>query len=267
MALVYGYKRETAEKLAAAPKFSTTLLPKLVGVSTGDVDLRRYCTETNQLQLSACAGNATGDSIEILDSIDEEVLAQSEGRSPAPPIQVSRLYIYSMARDEEDEIDQDNGTHISTCFDILSRFGVCDENVWPYDDRKVFVRPSIKALRQATGHKIHSYYHLDATGDARISEIISALRANHPVVFGTNVEQSFNSYDGGSIIQPPTGAVEGAHAMIIVGWLSARNAFIVKNSWGNGWGDNGFAYFSPEYITWSETWDLWVPTKGTNLAL
>lgn len=261
MANVYGYKRETAEKIAASPKFATSLRPKLAA-GTGDVDLRRYCTETNQLQLSSCAGNATADSIEILDAID----AAAQG-SKAPPVQVSRLYVYAMARDEEDQIDKDEGTHLSTCFDVLSRFGVCDETVWPYDEAKVFVRPSIKALRQATGHKIHSYYGIDSTGDARLDDVLAALRANHPVVFGTNIERSFNDYDGGHVIKPPTGSTEGGHAMIIVGWLAAMNAFIVKNSWGNNWGDNGFAYFAPEFIAWSETWDLWVPTKGTSLVL
>jgi hypothetical protein len=266
MANVYGYRRDPAEKVAQALKFATDLKPKLVTVSTGDVDLRGFCTDTNQLQLSACAGNATADSIEILGAIEEDTLAKSEGREPQPQIQVARLYIYSMARDEHDEIDKDEGTYISTCFDVLSRFGVCDETVWPYDESKVYVRPSIKALRQATGHKIHSYYRIEGTGDDRIDEVISALRADHPVVFGTDInEKVFNEYDGSYVLTPPAHS-DGGHAMIIVGWLSKINAFIVKNSWGGRWGDKGFAYFSTDYIKWARTTDLWVPTKGTNLA-
>ena len=35
------------------------------------------------------------------------------------------------------------------------------------------------------------------------------------------------------------------HAVTIVGYTSDR--FIIRNSWGEGWGDNGFAYASLSY--------------------
>jgi len=37
----------------------------------------------------------------------------------------------------------------------------------------------------------------------------------------------------------------------------------VKNSWGKHWRDGGFALLTPDYITWENTSDLWVPTLGT----
>ena len=37
----------------------------------------------------------------------------------------------------------------------------------------------------------------------------------------------------------------GGHAICLVGYTAAT--FIVRNSWGTGWGDNGFAYASEEY--------------------
>ena len=37
----------------------------------------------------------------------------------------------------------------------------------------------------------------------------------------------------------------GGHAICLVGYTA--DAFIVRNSWGAGWGDNGFAYASEEY--------------------
>ena len=39
----------------------------------------------------------------------------------------------------------------------------------------------------------------------------------------------------------------GGHAIAIVGYL-ASGRFIVRNSWGTGWGDRGFGYVTPGYI-------------------
>ncbi len=46
----------------------------------------------------------------------------------------------------------------------------------------------------------------------------------------------------------------------ITGWSETRKAFEIRNSWGTGWGVNGYCYMSPNYIKASITRDLWVPT-------
>ena len=48
--------------------------------------------------------------------------------------------------------------------------------------------------------------------------------------------------------------------MVVVGWDGTN--FLIKNSWGTGWGQNGFCLFTPNYMTWDNTTDLWVPTLG-----
>lgn len=250
--------------------FATDLAPTLVQVSPGDVDLRRYCTESNQFNIGSCAGNATADSIELLNAIEEEMKAIAAGVAPPLPLQLSRLFVYAMARgmmdddgDGQADIDKDDGTFIRLCFEILSRYGICDEIVWPYDTTKVFTVPSFKAIRQATAHRIHSYYRIKQTGDDRLWAVRSALRANHPVVFATLVNASFMQWRGKlTPIGKPNGETKGGHAMLIVGLLGDH--FIVKNSWGTGWGDGGYWLMSAEYLAWSETNDLWVPTMGSS---
>lgn len=230
--------------------FKTGLAPVLKNLEGPDPDLRPYCTSTNQYNLQSCAGNATADAVEIFDV--------AEGR---PHVELSRLFVYTKARELHGELNKDAGTYISSCFKVLSRFGICTEKAWTYDSSKVFTTPSMLSLREATGHKIHSYYSIQDTGDARCQAVIAALRARHPVVFGTQIPVGFDQYTKG-VLGVPKGAVEGGHAMIVVGWLSKMNAFIVKNSWGSGWGDGGFWYMSPEFLAWDSTWDLWVPTRG-----
>lgn len=262
----FGYLPDPQSNLG--PNFTEKLLPKLSVAATGDVDLSPYCTVSNQYSLSSCAGNATADAIEILNDIQEKAAAKAEGRAPKPPIQVSRLFIYSMARgimdddgDGKTDLNLDNGTYIRLCFDVLSRYGVCDESVWPYDESKVFTPPSFKALRQAVGHRIHSYYRIAETGQARLDAIIKALRGNHPVVFGTVVDRDFLNEKTSSPVKIPTGEILGGHAMIIVGYKGGN--FLVKNSWGKNWRQGGFTLFTPEYLAWERTTELWVPTLGT----
>lgn len=265
MATTYGYRPDPPLKSGDHPdkSFSLELAPKLTAVSFGDVDLRAYCTETNQYSLNSCAGNATADSVEVLNSI-----------AGLPKVQLSRLFVYTLARNLMDEdfdgkadIDKDTGTYIRLCFDVLASFGICREDLpagqggWPYDTTKVWQLPDLKAMRAATAHRIHSAYKIYETGSDRLDKMIEALRANHPIVFGTQVDKGFEDLSSIGPWHRPTQNIQGGHAMVVVGYLAGRG-FIVKNSWSRSWGENGFCIMDPDVFTWDQTQDLWVPTKG-----
>lgn len=267
----YGYRRDAAFRTEAdGSKTDLFALDRKIGaflasapqVASGDVDLRDFCTETNQHQLSSCAGNATADAVEVLNAL-----------AGYKPVQLSRLFVYALARNLEPDPDdpsktmlgRDEGSQIRLCFDVLSRYGICDEYLWPYDPALVFTSPSMKALRQAVGHRIHGYYRIDSVGAQRVADIISALRARHPVVFGTLIAKSFEGVGDDTPVGPPSGPTLGGHAMMIVGYIEGKG-FIVKNSWGSAWGIDGFCFMAPEYLAWDQTTDLWVPTLGASFA-
>ena len=46
----------------------------------------------------------------------------------------------------------------------------------------------------------------------------------------------------------PNGKSIGGHAMLIVGYNDDKQWFIVRNSWGNKWADNGYCYIPYDYI-------------------
>lgn len=267
MATKFGYKRDPITKAEADGSVTNliqkdfkfpTLAAKLPVGTTGDVDLSPYSTPSNQFELSSCVGNATADAVEILNAI-----------AGYQPVQLSRLFVYAMARirSGDPKLEHDEGTYIRTAFDTLARFGVCDEYLWPYQTGLVHTSPSIKAQRQAVGHRIHSFYRIDSDGDQRIADIVKALHAKHPVVFGTLVASEFQSVrDRTPLNRPgPNAVILGGHAMIIVGYIGGN--FLIKNSWGTGWGSHGFCLMSPEYITWANTWDLWVPTLAVDFGI
>ena len=60
-----------------------------------------------------------------------------------------------------------------------------------------------------------------------------------PIVAAFDVYEDFRDYTGG-IYEHVWGDYLGGHAVAIVGYNDAENYWIVKNSWGTGWGENGW---------------------------
>jgi C1A family cysteine protease len=54
-----------------------------------------------------------------------------------------------------------------------------------------------------------------------------------------HVFEDFYSY-GSGVYQHVTGADVGLHCVEIIGYSEAEQCWIIKNSWGTGWGENGF---------------------------
>jgi len=70
------------------------------------------------------------------------------------------------------------------------------------------------------------------------------LARGRPVVFGMMVGQAFMSLRGPEVYDLPPKDAKGGHAMILVGYDDARQAFKVMNSWGSRWGDRGYGWIS-----------------------
>lgn len=211
-----------------------------------------YTPLSNQLTLSSCVANATADTLEILMGLVGKV------------IQISRLFIYWNARLYINETDKDSGSYIKDAFASLAKDGVCPESVWDYNPDNVLKQPSLEAYRQASDNTITSYYKIQSTGQKRLKDIELAIKANHPVVFGTGITDKFcQSYGSDEVwFAPNQDEIIGLHAMVITGIRKINNnlQFYVRNSWGESWGNNGHAWFDASYILHSSTDDLWVAT-------
>jgi len=74
-----------------------------------------------------------------------------------------------------------------------------------------------------------------------VSEIKSEIYANGPMETGFNVYADFMSYESG-VYQHVTGALEGGHAVKIVGWGTegGLDYWLCANSWNTTWGIDGF---------------------------
>ena len=72
-----------------------------------------------------------------------------------------------------------------------------------------------------------------------IVDAIKAVLLDGPVPCGMEVYTDFFYYKGG-VYEKTWGNFEGGHAVIIVGWDDAEEYWIVKNSWGTDWGEDGY---------------------------
>lgn len=161
----------------------------------------------------------------------------------------SRLMAYYNGRAAEGTTDQDAGAAIRDVIAGLKQYGLAQETLWPYLDVNVTLPPEPAAVADGLLHPTVQYGALDQSLDA----LKTTLANSFPFVFGFSVYDSFESdavAQTGIVPMPsPTENMIGGHAVMAVGYDDTKGIFIVRNSWGTGWGDKGYFYFPYDYIS------------------
>jgi len=234
----YGWHRDLPDfrdlSYKAVHRYSIQDLPT-------SVDLRpKMSPVENQQNLGSCTSFALAGALEFL---EEQSLitktASPEILTPNSYVSFSHLFIYYNERDAEGDPNEDGGGQLRDGIKTLATLGCCSEAIWPYNESQVFVKPSEAAYQQALSHKITSYQSLSS-----ISDMKHSLSEGFPFVFGFTVYDSFESEETAQtgILKMPgwnEGCV-GGHAVCCVGYNDAEQMFIVRNSWGSGWGLQGY---------------------------
>ncbi len=95
-------------------------------------------------------------------------------------------------------------------------------------------------------YKINSW--VWATTNAPTVNAIKNALTYGPVVSTMSVYADFFSY-GGGVYSYTSGALQGGHAILIVGYNDQEGCFIVKNSWGADWGEKGYFKIAYSQLT------------------
>ena len=173
----------------------------------------------------------------------------------------SRLFIYYNERDMENTTEYDSGAAIRDGIKSINAIGVCPEKSWTYDISKFTDKPPNSCYIEAKKHQSVQYSRVMQQKD----DILSALSEGNVIAFGFTVFESFEKgtvKDDGIMKMPKdTEKSLGGHAVAIVGNINIEGMdyFIIRNSWGTEWGDNGYFYMPYEFALNGEYCsDFWV---------
>ena len=231
----YGWKPDLPDhrdQYFAAPSPATLKLAK-------KVDLRSRCPKkiSDQGQLGSCTANAIGTAFEF------GLMRQKAKAFPA-----SRLFIYYNERKIEGTVQEDAGAMIRDGMKVVNKLGVCPETLWPYSDKNpgpFQKEPSAAAYKEARKHTATTYQRVPRT----LRSMQARLASGFPFIFGFSVYSSFESpvvSKTGVVPMPrPNEEALGGHAVLAVGYDDETQRFLVRNSWGRGWGNKG--YFTMPY--------------------
>lgn len=217
----------------------------------------------DQQQIGSCTANAIGGAVEFM--LRNEKLAD---------FMPSRLFIYYNERAAEHNIGYDAGAQIRDGVRSVAKQGVCSEAQWPYDGdpansdgswpigHRAGEKPN--AACYATGRDTEAVAYERVPQD--LAHLKACLASGDPFVFGFTVYESFESQEvastGVAPMPGPNEQVLGGHAVLAVGYDDSQQRFIVRNSWGTGWGQAGYFTIPYAYLANHRlASDFWVIRK------
>lgn len=208
------------------------------GALPRQVDLRPTMSAVeDQSAVNSCAANA-------IVGMYEYLAKRSLGESG----DISRLFVYWNAR-REDGIRGDRGSTLTGNIRALEDVGACTEQTWPYKPDLVDVKPNDDAYQEASRFMLEAAERVPVDLDA----MRACLAEGYPFAFGLKLFRTFDRAGRHGVVpRPGSGALgrrsHGRHAMLAVGYSDSQQVFVVRNSWGERWGDRGYCYIPYDYM-------------------
>ena len=252
---------EMTKKLGIPPtKEVTPSLP-------AKVDLKKWCSEIeNQKNLGSCTAHAAIGIVEYF-----------EVRAFGRHIEGSRLFVYKTTRNLMGVVG-DTGAWLRNTMGALVLCGVPPEKYWPYTDKKPdFDKEPLSFIYAvADNYEALRYFCHDPLGKnvspaTVLATVKKLLAAGIPSMFGFFGFPSFgySNIKGGIPYPCPGERAQWGHAIVAVGYddgMKIKNtkcdkettgAFLIRNSWGAGWGDKGYGWLPYDYVVNKLALDFW----------
>lgn len=221
---------------------------KVSGYFPATVDLMEQykITIKDQRWTNACTGFATSYLLEIM--------AQKHLGNEF--YKFSPLYAWHWGKFYHGWTETNKGVWLRNSLKAVYEFGFVPEDAFPF--KPDYFRPVPTGVLQ-TG-LMSLQYILQAKTEYQLlqsRQVKDCLRAGNPVVCGVMVNSSFSGNCSGVIDGTKTPLTD-SHAITLVGYENILGVDYYKfaNSWGTGWGEDGFGYIPVDYFN-DNCHDLW----------
>ena len=127
-----------------------------------------------------------------------------------------------------------HGAGVTGALDWITSNGIADPDCYPWAAADKNYAPT--ADRSGRTARIGKYEEIGSNEDAK-----KWLDAVGPIICSFDAYSDFQVYGGPQPYRKsPTATRMGIHFMLVVGYDDVQQAWIVRNSWGTGWGMNGY---------------------------
>ncbi|MGB7925717.1 MAG: C1 family peptidase [Pyrinomonadaceae bacterium] len=124
-------------------------------------------------------------------------------------------------------------------FNYFATKGDAAEATYPY----MATNGVCNASAPATYRAVTSGYVIPSGGIPTVAQMKAALIKYGPLAITVYVSPAFMAYTGGVFNEHyPTASIN--HAITLIGWNDTKGAWLIKNSWGTGWGEKGYMWIA-----------------------
>jgi C1A family cysteine protease len=218
------------------------------------IDLRAdWYTVGDQGKTGSCVGWALADSVMWRQLVAAGRLAPEQRLSPR--------FMWMAAKEMRAKLTEVKGepawrpstfleqgfTDVKSALDVARLYGAALEQELPFDDG-LFEGPIDAFYESAAQRKVTHYYRLDPDDEDRDAWLLHWRRwiaQNGPVLVALIVDDNF--IDGAQVLdayRPDSSSFN--HAVALAGYTP--NGFLVRCSWGEGWGQDGYAVATDSYL-------------------
>jgi hypothetical protein len=149
------------------------------------------------------------------------------------------------------------GTYFEPALDALISKGAATLSTVPYNNLGNCSGSSVgNANNKLANYRKIAYNNVLAggtgSGGMTLDNFRTYLAQGRPILIGARLGDRFMSWNSASTISSDTynnpGMQHAYHAMILVGYDDSREAFRVRNSWGQAWGNNGSVWVDYDFF-------------------
>lgn len=216
-------------------------------VLPASIDLSAYCPEVkHQGEAYSCVGWAVGyGALTIQHAIKQGLTDKRQITEQA----YSAMFIYNQIKKGHCK----QGAQLSDALAFVRKQGDCRARDFDLTLEDCESKPSDLLLQMARKDTILDFVTLFGQADpahTKIQQVKAALAARRPVVIGMSILTNFFQLRDARYWWPHLGNTTpaGGHAMVVVGYDDQAGAFLLLNSWGKDWGDNGYIRIKYEHF-------------------